>query len=42
MDSETKEASYELGYKLGKILYEDVIIHNHLNFILYYHATADG
>lgn len=42
VDSETKETNYELGYKLGKILMEDVVIHNHLNFILYYHATADG
>lgn len=42
IDVETKETSYELGYKLGRVEGDEVIVHNHLKFLLYYHATADG
>ncbi|KAL0273474.1 UNVERIFIED_CONTAM: hypothetical protein PYX00_006129 [Menopon gallinae] len=41
VDPETKESSFKLGYKLGEYIYQDALINNHLNIILYYHPTTD-
>lgn len=42
VDPTTREESFKLGYKLGEFFYNEALINNHLNILLYYHENSDG